>query len=419
MKMELPVFTPESEETLSSLTSRLAFWRSVSYTEVSKDMLARILFSINGVTRVTIGRAFKSIPSAGATYPLEIYFVSQGIDSLEDGVYYYYSEHPGRGTIYRLAGRSLVTEMGDLLKDSFKESFQEAALTVIISPVFSRTTSVYGERGYHYVYMEVGHAIQNACLEATLYDLAFTYTLDVKNIGQVLSKKASFKGTPVALISFGRGKEPVKPFPEPLFTVKGREYVLPMFEIPGEKSFEESLLARRSIRNFSKDPLKVEELAYILRFSLGFTAKETHPYLPPDNIYRTENIVFVSNVENLRAGKYHYDPTRHSITLISEGDYRGDLWMSALMQNWIKDASSNIVIVSKKGVRDRMLADVECGMVGELIYLAATSIGLGTVAIGAFIDRMVEKVLKIPGTQPLYIMPVSHPSGREKRFFGL
>lgn len=45
-------------------------------------------------------------------------------------------------------------------------SIRNAAAVMILCAVFERVTGSYGQRGIQYVYMEAGHAIQNASLQA-------------------------------------------------------------------------------------------------------------------------------------------------------------------------------------------------------------------------------------------------------------
>ena len=43
---------------------------------------------------------------------------------------------------------------------------RDAALVLVFTAVYERTTGKYGDRGIRYVHMEVGHAAQNVCLQA-------------------------------------------------------------------------------------------------------------------------------------------------------------------------------------------------------------------------------------------------------------
>lgn len=48
---------------------------------------------------------------------------------------------------------------------------KDAAINIVITAVYERTTVKYGERGIRYVHFEVGHVAQNVLLQATALDL--------------------------------------------------------------------------------------------------------------------------------------------------------------------------------------------------------------------------------------------------------
>jgi SagB-type dehydrogenase family enzyme len=83
-------------------------------------------------------------------------------------------------------------------------------------------------------------------------------------------------------------------------------------------------------------------------------------------------------------------------------------------------AALNLVITAeysritlKYGERGIRYAIIEAGHMGQNIFLQAEALGLGAGIVGAYDDREVIRVLKIPKShEPLLIMPVGHKSKR-------
>jgi SagB-type dehydrogenase family enzyme len=127
---------------------------------LSLSQLSQLLFSAQGVTTGRGGQPARTAPSAGALYPFEVYVVASRVNGLPKGLYHYAAgEH----------GLELVRE-GDLHEQTMKaglsqESLGDAAAVIVLTAVFDRTCSKYGERGFRYVYIEAGHIAQNLCLE--------------------------------------------------------------------------------------------------------------------------------------------------------------------------------------------------------------------------------------------------------------
>ena len=52
-----------------------------------------------------------------------------------------------------------------------QDSVRDGAIDLVFTAVYKRTTRIYGARGIQYVHMEIGHAAQNVCLQATAMGL--------------------------------------------------------------------------------------------------------------------------------------------------------------------------------------------------------------------------------------------------------
>jgi SagB-type dehydrogenase family enzyme len=130
------------------------------------SQLSQILWSAQGST----GRGeLRAAPSAGATYPLEIFAVigKQAVAELEAGIYNYQAD-----------SHSLVcSRPGDLRRELARAALDQgfiasAPVDIIICAIYTRTSYTYGRRGERYVHMEVGHVGENIHLQAVALDLA-------------------------------------------------------------------------------------------------------------------------------------------------------------------------------------------------------------------------------------------------------
>jgi SagB-type dehydrogenase family enzyme len=126
--------------------------------------LASILHAAYGVTdrASAVGpRRFRTVPSGGALYPLELYVYSRAVAGLARGLYQYAAT---AGALRRIA---------DAPSDTFARAFVQpdliaaAAAVVLVTAVFQRSIFKYGERGYRFVLIEAGHVAQNVDLAAT------------------------------------------------------------------------------------------------------------------------------------------------------------------------------------------------------------------------------------------------------------
>ncbi len=191
---------------------------------------------------------------------------------------------------------------------------------------------------------------------------------------------------------------------------------LPAPNYKGTTSLEEALQKRRSVREYSKEPLSLSEVSQILWAAQGITDKTYGLRTAPSAgaLYPIEVYLIAANVKELTEGIYKYDPRRHILKKITEGDKRIEISNAALKQDVIEKSSAIILIAAiyertsvKYGKRTERYINMEVGHVGQNIYLQAVSLGLGTVMIGAFEDDALKKVLKLPANEsPLAIYPL-------------
>lgn len=126
--------------------------------DLSREQLAQLLWACQGITEPNWG--FRTVPSAGTTYPLEVYIV------MKDGVYHYL---PKVHSIEKVSGDDKRPAM---FRASLGQGFiSDAPATFVIAANFGRTQEKYGNRAERYVPMEAGHAAQNLLLQATAMGL--------------------------------------------------------------------------------------------------------------------------------------------------------------------------------------------------------------------------------------------------------
>ena len=135
--------------------------RSVrSYKDEPLDMaeISQILWSAQGITS---RRGFRTAPSAGALYPLEIYLIAGNVKELPFGIYKY---RPRDHVLLEIVSGDRRSQLS---RAALRQgSIRKAPAVILFCAVYERTTGKYGQRGIRYVHMEVGHAAQNVCLQA-------------------------------------------------------------------------------------------------------------------------------------------------------------------------------------------------------------------------------------------------------------
>mgnify|MGYP001772538489 CR=1 FL=1 len=190
---------------------------------------------------------------------------------------------------------------------------------------------------------------------------------------------------------------------------------------------EEAILLRRSIRDYTSEPVKLEHLALMLWAAYGvtdpryeFRAVPSAGATYPLEVYVVvgERGVLVNESAFLSPGVYKYDPLKHALSLVKPGDFRRELARAALGQAWVEEAPVSIVVFAVferttiiYGERGRVrYVPMEVGHLGQNVYLVATALGYGAVVVGAFYDDEVREVVGAGASEvPMYIIPVGKP----------
>lgn len=128
------------------------------------EQLSQLLYLAHGITQED--REFRTVPSSGALYPLEIYPVVHRVEGLEPGLYH----HAIQNHVLELMKPGDLRQ--PLIRAGLNQDFLgEANVCFVVSGIFQRTRWKYHERTYRYVLIEAGHMGQNLYLAATALGL--------------------------------------------------------------------------------------------------------------------------------------------------------------------------------------------------------------------------------------------------------
>ena len=178
-----PIYLPSpSQKDGMSLEEAIARRRSIrDFTPqiISQWQLSQILWAAQGITNSSWRS--RTVPSAGATYPLEVFVVCgrNGVEGIGGGIYHYNTDGHSltlhhEGDVRLELARAALNE----------ESIYQAPVDIVICAIYERTVMRYGGRGERYIHMEVGHAGQNIYLQATALGLG-TFAIGAFNDEQV------------------------------------------------------------------------------------------------------------------------------------------------------------------------------------------------------------------------------------------
>ena len=174
--------------------------RSYGLSSIHIDVLGSMLWAGQGA----VGD-FRTSPSAGGQYPLEIYVVAHRIDALTSGIY-----------SYKQDTHSLCCEVEDCFQERIEKVAigsqpwlsDAAAVIVVVARISEIKAHFYdqkplGKRGEHYAYIETGCVLQNMQLQGTINNIGCVITGGYYD--EILSKMLSLPSElkPTAMLCVG------------------------------------------------------------------------------------------------------------------------------------------------------------------------------------------------------------------------
>lgn len=196
--------------------------------------------------------------------------------------------------------------------------------------------------------------------------------------------------------------------------MKLKKVALPVPRKKGTLSLEEAIAKRRSVYEFSPEPLRDEHVSQLAWAAQGISNEEGLRTAPSAGPSYPLELYFVRP-----EGIFHYRPKDHSLDQVSERDLREMVVDATHEQDWLSNAPLLIVIAADyRRMRDRFgdysetLALLEAGHVAQNILLQAVSMGLQAAPVGHLDPVEIGSILDLEGPVPIYLIPVGNPKKR-------
>jgi SagB-type dehydrogenase family enzyme len=162
-KIKLPEPRYDSKTSVEQALLRRRSVKEYKDRPLTLSDVSQLLWAAQGITDPETG--FRTAPSAGALYPLEVYVVVGNVEGVKEGAYKY---APQEHQLLRVREGNVRDELAAVLGQTW---VGKAAVVIVFFGVYERATTKFGDAGIRYVHMEVGHAAQNVYLQVISLNL--------------------------------------------------------------------------------------------------------------------------------------------------------------------------------------------------------------------------------------------------------
>jgi SagB-type dehydrogenase family enzyme len=215
----------------------------------------------------------------------------------------------------------------------------------------------------------------------------------------------------------------------PIYKTYPRHPKIRLPSSPGrEVPFFGTLRNRRSMREFSRNPISLGDFSRLLYYTWGRISyyktrefgKLLHKTSPSAGArHPIEAYAIVNNVKGLERGIYHYSVRDHSLELLKAGDFRERCVALTAGHSWTRDASALFVmtaVVARTAWKYRVPRTyraflLDTGHLSQSFLLVATALGLGAFCIGVIRDKLIEEELNLDGVSEtaIFVVGVGQP----------
>ena len=405
------------------------------------EELAQVLFFSVGVTKskkYTGGETFfRAAACTGALYEIEAYVVCQDLPGLAAGVYHFGAAEFG---LRQLRAGDFRRELAEAT--AAEPAVAAAPALLVFTGTYWRNAWKYRSRTYRHFGWDNGTILANLLAMAKAMGLPAQLVMGFVDaqVNSLLGVDAQ-KEVAFSLVALGhaRGKAPASPKVEPLqlatvpYSKQEVDYpaMRQMHEASGLRStveveawrksalalprpaakdapialvappegewpsdsIEQVIQRRGSTRQFAREAITVAQLATMLERATRPIGRD----VLPGGAFLNDLYLIVHAVEGLKPGAYFYNRGENKLELLKEGDFRQQAGYLGLEQQLPADASVDVFlladlhkITAAYGNRGYRATQLEAGLVGGRLYLAAYALRLGASGLTFYDDDVVN-----------------------------
>ncbi|NVM35065.1 MAG: SagB/ThcOx family dehydrogenase [Candidatus Lokiarchaeota archaeon] len=164
--------------------------RKFKQEPITQSHLSQLLYGMTGLTRISTQFAFRTVPSAGGLFPIEIYPIINNVEELDKGIYHY---NIAKHMLELLRAGDFRVEIAKGCLD--QQIAYNSAVNFVWTAVIERSSWKYLQRCYRYIYLDAGHIGQNfyltaealglgACTIGAIYDDELNELLEIDGINE-------------------------------------------------------------------------------------------------------------------------------------------------------------------------------------------------------------------------------------------
>lgn len=425
---------------LSAITEEAASGNAV----LDLKALSLLLYFSAGITRQRKYPGgelyFRAAACTGALYEIELYVVCGSLPDLDAGVYHF---GPADFALRKLRGGDW---RGWLARASGNDpSVAQAPATIVCTGTYWRNAWKYQARTYRHFGWDNGTLLANLLAMSAAQGLAARVVLGFvdDDVNRLLALDTQ-REVAFSMVAVGRAAEsaPALPGDPPLLDAEilpvsrsevdypemramhaasslqtpeevedwrrsssvrarpgaaGIHDAIPLQPLSHEEMprdpIERVILRRGSTRQFARTSITLQQLSTMLDVATrGLNADFVSAGEQLNDLYLIANAV-----DGLTPGAYFVDRARQSLELLKEGDFRKEAYFLGLEQDLPGDASVAVFflaglqrIFERMGNRAYRAAQLEAGILGGRLYLAAYALRMGATGLTFYDDDVVH-----------------------------